>query len=168
MRVTLMPALILLSLGLPLTVGTSACGSPGKPAAKMSPGNTPDNAKAGEGTPHAEGARGPVTFVKASPKACMLHEEADGYFRCLSGTGGECFHFGATCAPPDLCMYERKSKLHKTCSKESLGRCTAFGSACAPKDSCMYDPAKNRYRKCETAKGGACSRFGDACLPNAR
>ena len=158
---------VFLIAGLCLAAGAAGCAKSTAPTVKKarSSGHASDANQSGEG--QAQGPEGTVTFVDASPKACMLHAEADGYFRCLSAADGQCFHFGATCEPPASCMFERKSKLHKTCKEAHEGRCVSFGSTCEPKDSCMFDATTNRYRSCESASKGGCASFGKSCDPAA-
>jgi hypothetical protein len=153
--------LLFLSLGL-LAWG---CGGTSTTAPVKSSGGS---AKAGEPTKtDTQEASGPLTFAKGGERACMLHYEADGYFRCLASADGQCFHFGAVCQPPKECMFDRKSKLHKTCTEVREGRCLRFGASCQPADACMYDPKSNQYHHCEAASKGACSRFADVCEPSA-
>lgn len=136
-------------------------------------------------TPHEEGKPGtgktapadagasepvtsePISFAEVRERPCMLHLEADGYFACLSGSDGQCFHYGAACQPASLCMFERSSGLHKICSQVREGRCEAYGSPCEPTDGCMFDVAKGRYRSCESASAGGCKSFTGPCLPRA-
>jgi hypothetical protein len=96
----------------------------------------------------------------------MLHQEAKGYFECLSGSDGMCFHYGTTCEPKDGCMYESSSQLHKVCDEVIQGRCEKFSAkTCEPQDSCMYDTQGRTYRRCTNKSAGACRKFAEHCLP---
>lgn len=138
----------------------SKSASPTHTAAKKSDSNTKAGSDKSE-TP----ADTSVGFLKAKPTTCMYHQEAQGYFRCLAGADGQCFHFGESCAPAKQCMFDVSQGVAKTCGEIVAGQCRDFGAACETKDSCQYSAKEARYRECKQSKSGRCTEHGKLCLP---
>jgi len=96
---------------------------------------------------------------------CAFHAGASGYFTCLSGGAGACFHFGAPCAPVDACMYDPTDRSYKHCARPSEGVCQQWGVACAPATKCMFNSADGLHHQCDEIAGGGCKRYGALCAP---
>lgn len=135
------------------------------PADKAAAANGGDNVGAAGTGNAADGPVGPVSFAPPVQQACMMHQEANTHHLCLSGSDGQCFHYGAVCQPEDPCVLELQTGEHKECKKFTEGRCDEFGKACKPKSSCQYDTKERRYRTCDAPKAGACGRFSATCDP---
>ncbi len=142
--------------------GSTACTK--KPTA-----STPATSKGGVGTAPtsdigSEG--GAVGFLQAKPKACMFHMEAKGYFKCLSGADGQCFHYGAMCSPDDSCMVDATSGQTKNCTEQDEGECVVFKELCQQKNTCQFSVEERRYKTCTSPAVGGCKAFGSVCNPN--
>ena len=119
----------------------------------------------------AQPAKAPVSKPQAPTScevnSCAYHAGADGYFTCLAGGAGACFHFGGTCAPQDRCMYNAATKRYATCDDISEGKCQRFGKACSPSTGCWFTPADGLHHACEKADAehGTCNKVGALCAP---
>jgi hypothetical protein len=152
-------------------VALVACGS--SPPAQHGP-TPPSNGSAGPVAtmPPAGSAAGsgapPAIAVKdigcPSP-TCAYHAGANGYFTCLAGGAGACFHFGAPCTPTAGCMYNATEHAYRTCTNPVEGQCQQWGAACAPASLCMFDPDDGNHHHCDEVAGGTCKRFGALCAP---
>jgi hypothetical protein len=96
---------------------------------------------------------------------CAFHAGASGYFTCLAGGAGACFHFGSPCAPRDACMYDPNARSYKHCARASEGMCQQWGVACAPVTKCMFNPSDRLHHQCDEVAGGGCKRYGALCAP---
>ncbi|MBL4636452.1 MAG: hypothetical protein JKY56_21520 [Kofleriaceae bacterium] len=137
----------------------SQSASPKHTGDKVTSKDAKSSADKSQATPSAVG------FLKAKPQACMYHQEAQGYFRCLSGADGQCFHFGESCAPKNLCMFDMSKGVARTCESAVNGQCFSPGDACEKKKSCQYSLTDRRYHICEQSSEGKCKRIGALCLP---
>ena len=118
-------------------------------------------------TGSAAGSNAPVVLpaVGCPAPTCAFHAGAGGYFTCLAGGAGMCFHFGSPCAPQDGCMYDPGDRAYKQCTRSSEGACLAWGAACAPATRCMFNPADGLSHQCDEVAGGGCKRYGALCTP---
>jgi hypothetical protein len=96
---------------------------------------------------------------------CAFHAGGGGYFTCLAGGAGACFHFGSPCAPQDHCMYDPADAQYKQCAQPGEGTCAGWGPACAPTSKCMFNPADGLSHQCDEVSGGGCKRYGALCAP---
>jgi hypothetical protein len=96
---------------------------------------------------------------------CAFHAGASGYFTCLAGGAGACFHVGSPCAPGDACMYDPNARSYKHCARASEGMCQQWGVACAPATKCMFNPSDRLHHQCDEVAGGGCKRYGALCAP---
>jgi hypothetical protein len=106
-----------------------------------------------------------LPVVGCPSPTCVFHAGASGYFTCLSGGAGACFHFGAPCEPPDACMYDPSDRSYKHCARASEGTCQQWGVACAPATRCMFNPSDGLHHQCDEIAGGGCKRYGALCAP---
>ncbi|MCP4448197.1 MAG: hypothetical protein GY811_23095 [Myxococcales bacterium] len=150
-----------------LVAGLTVCG--GTPSPKVPTTESKGHGVGdGGGANSEEGASepaGPISFAVPEGRACMLHQEAGGHHSCLSGSDGQCFHYGAVCVPASACVLDIASGRHKVCKTFAEGRCDLFGDACKPQSSCLYDLAERRYRNCSKIESGRCETFGATCDP---
>lgn len=171
--------LSLAALALGLMVACSSSATPGP----VSPGGGATGGGAVDGTPSAGGGGGdagsaapPVASKPGKPlldpagqacvqPSCAYHAGVGGYFFCLAGGAGSCFHFGSPCEPPEACMFEAASRTFKRCAEVVEGKCQRFGAACEPRGTCWYRAEDRLYRECLDRKPGACARWGDLCAP---
>jgi hypothetical protein len=109
-------SLAALALGLVVACSSSAA-TPGP----VSPGGGATGG-AVQGTPSSGGSGGgrvapPLASKPGKPlldpagqacaqPSCAYHAGAGGYFFCLAGGAGACFHFGSPCEPAEACMLE--------------------------------------------------------------
>ncbi|HEY1555705.1 MAG TPA: hypothetical protein VGF94_12795 [Kofleriaceae bacterium] len=143
----------------PATEGPVARPLPPKPVAHAG------SAAAGSGAGSAA-QPGPVAAPELGCPApsCAYHAGAAGYFTCLSGGAGACFHFGGPCAPADGCMFDGHA--YRPCTRAVEGTCAQWGAgACAPRSGCMFDPADGLHHHCDDVAGGTCNRYGALCAP---
>lgn len=124
-----------------------------------------DRAAGGQGAPAERGLELPLDGVACAAQACAYHAGREGYFLCLNGAAGRCFHYGRSCAPADGCMYEARSGTYRSCEQAAEGQCVRFGAACDPPERCMFDRASGLYRTCTQGERGRCDGFGDVCGP---
>ncbi len=126
-----------------------------------------DSGKSGGAVSGRSAGKGlPGTGISCATRRCMYHPGADGYFRCLNGGAGTCFHYGRSCAPSNRCMYDRKARSYRSCSRVSEGRCLAFAAACEPPGRCMFNSSDNMHHVCDKLDKGRCVRFGAICDPS--
>ncbi len=142
-----------------------SCGNPARtgPTGPTGGGTVTDK-KPGPGT-GSTGNPLVATDVGCPAPTCAFHANAAGYFVCMSGGAGSCFHYGPPCTPADSCMYDPSDRTYKQCSKPSEGKCEAWGAACAPATKCMVDPKDGYHRRCDDASGGTCKKFSALCAP---
>jgi hypothetical protein len=146
------------------------CAPPADPKHATPPQVRPTNAIAMP-TPSPSGsATGSKTAVVlpavgCPTPTCAFHAGVGGYFTCLAGGAGACFHFGAPCAPQDQCMYDPSDRSYKQCTRPSEGTCLAWGATCAPATKCMFNPADGLSHQCDEVSGGGCKRYGALCAP---
>jgi len=117
-------------------------------------------------TPPAGGA--PVLGVPdvgCLAPTCAYHAGGAGYFTCLSGGAGACFHYGAPCSPADACMYDPADQKYKHCASIVEGTCKQWGAACAPASKCMFSASDGLHHTCDDIDGGTCKRYGALCAP---
>ncbi len=162
----LAPALLLVAL--------SACPGPGDRTGggqvapdgggKGKPGGSARDKPAGPGGP-AAGALLPAEGIACAASSCVYHAGGDGYFACLAGGGGTCFHYGAPCEPAARCMYHRGAAAYRTCDKVREGRCVTYGAACEPPGRCMFDARDGLHRTCKRVDQGRCVEPGPVCDP---
>jgi hypothetical protein len=151
-------------------VAFAACGS-GKPQVTSAGGGTKttgtQTTAGGQGTSGGQhdAPPGKVPDVGCLQPSCVYHAGTGGYFSCLAGGAGLCFHYGAPCAPADACMFDGSDGLYKQCGSIVEGRCAQWGSACAPASGCMYSPADGLHHACAASTGGACKQYGAPCAP---
>jgi hypothetical protein len=116
--------------------------------------------------PAAPGGLLPTEGIACASPSCLYHAGGDGYYECLAGGGGACFHYGAACEPADKCMYDRSARAYHTCASVREGHCVAFAAAaCDPPRHCMFDARDGLHRTCKHADGGRCTDYGDLCDP---
>lgn len=120
---------------------------------------------AGSTKPPGTGPLGPAPDVGCLTPTCAYHAGANGYFTCLSGGAGACFHFGGPCTPGDSCMFDAADRTYKQCARVLEGVCQQWGAACAPSSRCMFSPADNLHHACDEIAGGTCKRYGALCAP---
>jgi hypothetical protein len=149
-----------------------ACGRPADRLAdpRRAATQPPGPAKSVGAAPTAASASAPAAAVVlpsvgCPTPTCAFHAGAGGYFTCLAGGAGACFHFGAPCAPPDGCMFDPGDRTYKQCARVSEGTCQQWASACAPATRCMFDVADGLHHTCDDVSGGTCKRFGAPCAP---
>ena len=152
-----------------LVAGVTACGStPATKGAKptnLEGATDGDVARNSSGSTAGSEAAGPLEFAAPDDRACMFHQESSGFFACLSGADGQCFHYGAVCEPADTCVPDLSSGEFRHCKKFTEGRCERFDASCKPGGTCLYDTAARRYRTCSKPSDGGCSEFGATCDP---
>jgi hypothetical protein len=156
------PVLRLLVLVLPLV----ACGP--KATDVKHGGGTTGGGGAGSATGGATNPPGPVGSVPdvgCLAPSCAYHAGANGYFTCLAGGAGACFHFGSPCTPKDSCMFDAVDRSYKQCARAVEGTCQQWGAACAPQSKCMFTPSDGLHRTCDALSGGTCSKYGALCAP---
>jgi hypothetical protein len=119
----------------------------------------------GSATPPGPGPVGTVPDVGCLQPSCAYHAGANGYFTCLAGGAGACFHFGGPCTPKDSCMFDAADRTYKQCSRAVEGTCQQWGGACAPASACMFSPADGLHHKCDDIAGGSCKKYGALCAP---
>ncbi len=98
-----------------LAVTLAACG-PKTPSATHAGGGTGSGSGAGGRTTAGQGSGATagqgsgrvasVPDVGCLTPTCAYHAGGGGYFTCLAGGAGVCFHFGGPCAPADACMFD--------------------------------------------------------------
>lgn len=116
--------------------------------------------------PTSAGSAAIVPDVGCPSPSCAYHANAAGYFTCLSGGDGVCFHFGAPCTPADRCMFDAGGKAYKQCAKIVEGQCVEWAAqACAPASACMFDPDDGLHHHCDEVAGGGCKKYGGLCAP---
>ncbi|HRC59048.1 MAG TPA: hypothetical protein PKU97_24165, partial [Kofleriaceae bacterium] len=158
-----------------------ACSAPARPAAKPSgapepaagTGSAPGDGRAHLPTVPGElGAPGKPRASLLDPRGaacvaapCTYHAGTDGFFACLAGGSGACFHFGAPCQPADDCMLDGSDRRYKRCTQVVDGRCQRFAAPCAPPGTCWMHPDDGLYRECTQRQAGACARWGELCDP---
>lgn len=107
----------------------------------------------------------PLEGIPCAAQPCAYHAGRDGYFLCLDGAAGRCFHYGRSCTPADGCMLDAKSGTYRSCEQAVEGRCVRFGAACDPPERCMFDRSSGLYRTCTQGERGRCDGFGEVCGP---
>jgi hypothetical protein len=150
-----------------VAAGVAGCGHgvpPERTVAPSHPHRVTTRSSAPSGKP---GASGPVTLpaIGCPTPTCAFHAGASGYFTCLAGGAGACFHFGPPCAPPDSCMYDPGDRSYKQCARASEGTCQQWGAACAPATKCMFNPGDGLHHQCDDVAGGTCKHYGALCPP---
>ena len=152
---------------LPLLIALAACGPKTTTDVKTG-GGTGGPKVVGAGSGSAKPAVGPVGTapdVGCLQPSCAYHAGANGYFTCLSGGAGACFHFGGPCTPKDNCMYDAVDRTYKQCARSVEGSCQQWGAACAPAGACMFSAADGLHHKCDEVAGGSCKKYGALCAP---
>ncbi len=169
--VSLSPRLGVLVLVVGLVL-VAACSAPPKAAPQL-PTASHEVANDSAGPP-AGGARtaagAPLidpSGASCAPLACVYHGGAGGYFSCLAGGQGSCFHFGAPCQPADDCMLDPSERSFRRCLELVAGVCQRFAAACAPRGSCWYRADEAQYRECLEKTPGRCGKWGALCDPTA-
>jgi hypothetical protein len=157
---------VLVTLGLGAAVG---CGG-GKPQVASAGGGarttgTQTTAGTHGTTGQLDTPAGKVPDVGCLQPSCAYHAGTGGYFSCMAGGAGLCFHYGAPCSPRDGCMFDSIDGLYKQCTSIVEGRCARWGGACVPASGCMYSPADRMHRACAASSGGACQQYGASCAP---
>jgi hypothetical protein len=76
-------------------------------------GRTTGGTGSGSAQPVGGGPAGSAPDVGCLTPTCAYHAGANGYFTCLAGGAGTCFHFGAPCTPKDSCMYDAGDRTYK-------------------------------------------------------
>ena len=150
---------------LALLIALAACGP--KATDVKTGGRTSASPKvgAGSGSARPTGAVGSVPDVGCLTPSCAYHAGANGYFTCLAGGAGACFHFGGPCMPKDSCMYDATDRTYKQCARGVEGTCQQWGAACAPANACMFSPTDGLHHKCDEIAGGGCKKYGALCAP---
>ena len=150
-----------------LALALTACGP--KPAAiKQGGGAGQSGGSAAGGSPQTPSGSGPVgkiPDVGCLAPTCAYHAGATGYFTCMAGGAGTCFHFGAPCTPKDNCMYDASDRTYKQCARAVEGMCQQWGAACAPASACMFSASDGLHHKCDDVAGGSCKKYGALCAP---
>jgi len=136
---------------------------PARPAAPPGARSTATGPAAPAAPP--PGALLPVDGIACGGVGCVYHPGARGYFACLSGGAGTCFHFGAPCAPADSCLFDAADRRYKHCDQVVEGTCVRWGATCAPASACFYNPSDQLHHHCDAIKDGACARWGALCTP---
>lgn len=149
-----------------LLAGSAACGGSTAPTTQQTAKHTAatEGEHVGAGSNTATPS-GPVRYAEPKNRSCMFHQGAGGYFSCLSGSDGQCFHFGGVCTPDDACVPDPASGEHRSCENFTEGRCDRLGAACKPEGTCVYDSKEHRYRSCTKTIKGGCQSFGATCEP---
>jgi hypothetical protein len=132
------------------------------PSPPPPPGGSTATGKPEAGTPLID-----LAGVACAASPCAYFPGTAGYFRCLAGGAGSCFHFGASCQPADACMLDPADRAYKHCAAAVEGKCQRFGAACAPAGTCWYRPDDRLYHTCEQPNAGACAKWGALCAPGA-
>jgi hypothetical protein len=145
-----------------LVIALAACGP--KPDPKTGGTAKQGGAGSGSGKPTA-GPVGSVPDVGCLQPSCAFHAGANGYFTCLAGGAGACFHFGGPCTPKDSCMFDAADRTYKQCARGVEGTCQQWGAACAPANACMFSPTDSLYHRCDDVAGGSCKKYGALCAP---
>ena len=138
----------------------------GRDGAASAHGQAHDRAGDGQGALDARGPMLPLEGVPCAAQTCAYHAGSDGYFLCLNGAAGRCFHYGRSCAPADACMFDARSGSYRLCEQAVEGQCVRGGAACDPPERCMFDRASGLYRTCIQGEPGQCHEFGDVCGPS--
>lgn len=141
-----------------------ACGSPAGPQHPAPPVASKPAAQPPGRAPGPTVAAVVPTIGCPAP-TCSFHAGAGGYFTCLSGGAGMCFHFGSPCTPADACMFDPGDRSYKQCSVASEGVCQQWGAACAPATACVFNPADGLHHQCDEVADGGCKRYGALCAP---
>ncbi|MBP9203307.1 MAG: hypothetical protein KBG28_05030 [Kofleriaceae bacterium] len=102
--------------------------------------------------------------VACATPTCAYHPGAGGYYRCLSGGAGACFHFGAPCQPAGDCWIDPADGAYKRCAEARDGQCRRYGAAC-PAPACRFDRRDGLHRRCLDERGATCARWGELCAP---
>lgn len=172
-------AIACLAGGLGLVAGCSGGGAARGTTtpSPVSPGGTASDGEAGSGAGSSGGAapsapRGKPGTPLLDPSgtscaasSCAFHAGGGGYFHCLAGGAGSCFHFGSPCQPADACMFDPADRGYKKCSEIVEGKCLRFGAACEPSGACWYRPEDRLYHECLQRKPGGCAKWGELCAP---
>jgi hypothetical protein len=140
----------------------TACGGR---APDVKPAGTAPPPTAGTPAPHPAQGGGTLPDVACAAPTCAFHAGAAGYFTCLAGGAGACFHFGGPCTPADACMYDPTDRTYKKCGRAVEGTCAQWTGACAPASACMFDAADGLHHHCDAVSGGACQKYGALCAP---
>jgi hypothetical protein len=152
-----------------LVVGLVACGPKSGPTTVQPPNGGSGSGVVTTTDPGAGSAKpvppGEAPDIGCLTSTCVFHGGGAGYFTCLAGGNGTCFHFGAACTPADACMFDPTANAYKQCTKPGDGTCLAWGAACAPASKCMYDARNKLHHTCEQVSGGTCARYGALCSP---
>jgi hypothetical protein len=152
-----------------LVIALIACGPKPDPKTGGSgaggAGGNGSGAGSGSAKQTGGGPVGSVPDVGCLKPSCAYHAGANGYFTCLSGGSGACFHFGGPCMPKDSCMYDVADRTYKQCARGVEGMCQQWGAACAPASACMFSPADGLHHKCDELAGGSCKKSGALCAP---
>jgi hypothetical protein len=139
----------------------AAVPAPAEPTGAPAPTDKPSG-KATATTPLLD-----LKGVACAASPCAYHPGTAGYFRCLAGGAGACFHFGGPCQPQDSCMFDPGDRAYKLCASAVEGKCQRFGAACIPAGTCWYRAEDRLYHVCEQPKAGGCSKWGALCAPGA-